>query len=627
MNQKSGIEDTYQFYRIKREEHFRILQKLKRRIYHTGTVRLVVILGMIVSLWFCRHAEWLALIGIAAVFLLVFLVFVVYHAKLFEKRVYEEGMIEMCENELKALDYDFSAFDGAEEQTDTQHAFSLDLDLFGKNSLFQSVNRTVTSMGREAFIHWFKNPLECKEEILERQNSIREISEMHGFRHDFYVTGKGALKEKKDIGLLFKADGDVRVPSKESEDVRVPRSEKSVQELSGNVFYRILIWALPVVCTLLIIGVIFNVLSPSAIIIYFIVSFLIVYMPAKQIQKLYDKVDKMDAILKTYATLIGQIENEKFDSTLLQTYRQKFFAHQTSASIAIRTLSRYVGSLDQRHSLMGILLNQIYMRDTRQAMKIEAWQKRYAVHLKDWFDALGVFDAFCASGTYVFNHPGFIFPTIADAYFEMEGKALGHPLIHRDKCVCNDVTIPQSSFFLIITGANMAGKSTYLRTVGVNFLFACMGMPVYAESLTVYPAHLVTSLRTADSLTSNESYFFAELKRLKMIIDRLETGERLLIILDEILKGTNSLDKQKGSMSLVRQLIGKNTCGIIATHDLMLGSLADTFPENIRNQRFEADIADDRLTFTYQLRDGVAQNMNATYLMKKMGIFGDYSKT
>ena len=262
------------------------------------------------------------------------------------------------------------------------------------------------------------------------------------------------------------------------------------------------------------------------------------------------------------------------------------------------------------------------MRDTRQAINLERWKEMYSGKLKNWFDVLGEFDMFSSFGTFAFNHPGYIYPDIADSYFEMQGKALGHPLMRRDKCVCNNIDIPESKYFLIITGANMAGKSTYLRTVGVNFLFACMGLPVYAESLTVYPAHLVTSLRTADSLISNESYFFAELKRLKMIIDRLGTGEKLFIILDEILKGTNSVDKQKGSIALIKQLVEKETCGIIATHDLLLGSLSDTFPKNVQNKRFEADIKNDELTFTYQIRDGIAQDMNATFLMKKMGIFG-----
>ena len=228
--------------------------------------------------------------------------------------------------------------------------------------------------------------------------------------------------------------------------------------------------------------------------------------------------------------------------------------------------------------------------------------------------------AYASLGAFAFNHPDYVYPEIADRYFQMEGKALGHPLLHRDVCVRNDIDIRRSPSFLIVTGANMAGKSTYLRTVGVNYLLACVGVPVCAESLRVFPAVLVTSLRTSDSLVSHESYFFAELKRLKMIIDRLQRGEQLFIILDEILKGTNSEDKQKGSLALMKQLVRYRSCGIIATHDLVLGTLADEFPDAIENYRFEADIEGDELRFSYRLQPGVARNMNACFLMQKMGI-------
>ncbi|MEG1838058.1 MAG: hypothetical protein RR220_02080, partial [Bacteroidaceae bacterium] len=178
-------------------------------------------------------------------------------------------------------------------------------------------------------------------------------------------------------------------------------------------------------------------------------------------------------------------------------------------------------------------------------------------------------------------------------------------------------------FFVIITGANMAGKSTYLRTIGVNYLLACIGAPVCCEQMKLYPSHLITSLRTSDSLTDNESYFFAELKRLKLIIDKLNAKEELFIILDEILKGTNSMDKQKGSFALIKQFMTLQANGIIATHDLLLGSLVDVFPDNIHNDCFEAEITNNELTFSYRLKEGVAQNMNACFLMKKMGIVVD----
>ena len=225
-------------------------------------------------------------------------------------------------------------------------------------------------------------------------------------------------------------------------------------------------------------------------------------IPVKRIQKLYASANKTEGILKTYSELMEHIEKEKFSSAILQAQQQTLNnspldnPEKTSASLAIKRLSRNIGALDQRFSYMGILLNLLYMRDTRQAINLERWKEMYSGKLKSWFDVLGEFDMFNSFGTYAFNHPGYIYPDIADSYFEMQGKALGHPLMRRDKCVCNNIDIPESKYFLIITGANMAGKSTYLRTVGVNFLFACMGLPVYAESLTVFPAHLVTSLRT-----------------------------------------------------------------------------------------------------------------------------------
>ena len=197
---------------------------------------------------------------------------------------------------------------------------------------------------------------------------------------------------------------------------------------------------------------------------------------------------------------------------------------------------------------------------------------------------------------------------------------MGHPLMPRQQCVVNDADIPQRPYFLIITGANMAGKSTYLRTIGCNYILACIGAPVCCSSLRIYPAHLMTSLRTRDSLANNESYFFAELKRLQQILERLKKGEEMFIILDEILKGTNSMDKQKGSFSLVKQLLKLKANGIIATHDLLLGELKQHFPNEICNYCFEADIQNDELTFFYKLREGIAQNMNACFLMQKMGI-------
>ena len=352
-------------------------------------------------------------------------------------------------------------------------------------------------------------------------------------------------------------------------------------------------------------------------------------------------------ILGTYAGLLRLMETRPMQCRLLKSIKEEIGGEQRKASLSISRLSKLMNELDQRNNMfMYVILNGLFFWELRQIMRIEAWKEQYAGELPQWLDALGQMDALNSLATFAYNHPAYAYPTLLDkadmaaakagissdarkagaantgsnARFILRAKALGHPLMHRDRCVRNDIDMEKRPFFIIITGANMAGKSTYLRTIGVNYLLACTGMPVCAEEMEVYPARLITSLRTSDSLTDNESYFFAELKRLKLIIDKLQAGEELFIILDEILKGTNSMDKQKGSFALIKQFMALEADGIIATHDLLLGTLIDLFPENIRNFRFEADITDNELTFSYRLRPGVAQNMNACFLMKKMGI-------
>ena len=366
------------------------------------------------------------------------------------------------------------------------------------------------------------------------------------------------------------------------------------------------------------------------------------------------KVTKMQAIygkklqiLSTYAALLHLMEKQPAQATLLKEIKQQIGGEKRKASHSISRLNKLMDELDQRNNVfMYVILNGLFFWELRQIMRIEAWKEQYAAELPGWLDAIGQMDALNSLATFAYNHPDYIYPKIVQAErkgkgnlnkeeesnseteapinapssFRLCAEALGHPLMNRDRCVRNDIDMVKRPFFIIVTGANMAGKSTYLRTVGINYLLACIGAPVCARQMEICPARLITSLRTSDSLNDNESYFFAELKRLKLIIDKLQAGEELFIILDEILKGTNSMDKQKGSFALIKQFMTLQANGIIATHDLLLGTLIDLFPDDIRNYRFEADITDNELTFSYRLRPGIAQNMNACFLMKKMGI-------
>ena len=595
------MKDIINFYTSNCENLKQKISTLNKRIHLIGTIRLIIFLGAAISLYLLRDESWTTLVLLTIAFTIPFIVLMVVHNKYFYKRTYTETRLKLNEDELNAINYDFSAFDGAKEMIDCEHSFSLDLDLFGDKSFFQSLNRTVTAQGKKLLAEWFMNPADKKEDVLSRQEAITELSNRQDLFQHFYTLGKINKENNKSIEILDKIRQDFD------------------QSIASPV-WKILTWIVPAIWVILIGCNSFGLIQEKWIGIYSIVAIVVAYWNSKQVMLLYNSVDKMENILKTYSSLIEVIENEEFTSSELKKISEKLKNNNRMASESLKTLSRHIGALNQRFSLAGAILNILFMRDTRHSIALVKWKERHHNDIVGWIEALAEIDAYLSMGNYAFNHPDYIYPEVSDNYFVMKGKALGHPLINRDVCVRNKIDIPKSPWFLIITGANMAGKSTYLRTVGINYLMACTGLPVCAEKMIFYPAHLVTSLRTSDSLASNESYFFAELKRLKMIIDRLQKGERLFIILDEILKGTNSADKQKGSMALMKQLVKLQSCGIIATHDLVLGSLEEEFPNEIKNYRFEADITDNELTFSYQLREGVAQNMNACFLMRKMGI-------
>jgi hypothetical protein len=574
-------------------------EDFSRWIHKIGTLRLFLFVTAVILIWLFRNMSWMVWLSTAVVFAIPFFLLMILHAKFFACKNDAEAHIRLNENELKGLAYDFSAFDGAPERMDAQHPYGLDLDLFGSQSLFQSINRTTTPAGRRCLIDWFEHPLTDKAAILRRQQAVRKMGENPYFNQCFYATGQSMQGIRDDVRQLEALAG--------------RRTDFSKSRL-----WPVMTWVIPGLWLTVAAGHLWFGWPVATYAVMLAVSFLTANIQARRIHRFHRSADRMEQMLQTCSELMKLIEERRFKSEELLEMKQLLASPDGWASQAIKRLSKIIGALDQRFSMMGILLNMLCLRDMRQAMQLEKWLDTHAAHFSDWFKSLAQIDAMCSLGGFAFNHPGYVYPEIADAYFRMEGKALGHPLLQH--CVRNDLQIAKHPCFLVITGANMAGKSTYLRTVGVNFLLARMGLPVCAESLTVYPAHLVTSLRTADSLAANESYFQAELKRLKMIIDRLNAGEELFIILDEVLKGTNSRDRQTGSLALLRQLIARQTCGLIATHDLSLGQLRKEFPDEVRNYRFEADITQDELTFTYRLHRGIAQNMNAGFLMRKMGI-------
>ncbi len=599
MKKQEEIRSTYQGIIDTTEQK---LRSVKQRIYRIGTMRLLLAIAGLAGIIYFWSEGALTVAVIAAITFVPFLLLVKLHNKLFYQREYLEKKIEINQQELKAMEYDLSAFDGGESFVDPAHLYSYDLDVFGDHSLFQAINRTSTEPGRKQLAGWFNDHLKEKASIEKRQEAVKELTPELQMRQRFCI-----------LGLLYKGTpADAEELKAWAASPNYFRSRKGLRMLPAVILTINL-----VLIGLSIAGVIPGSIAGGVFVMFIMMSFTF----SQRITKIQMSYSKRLQILATYARQIRIIETQKVQSQALLEVQAKVHDDKGTASQAVDRLSRLMDMLDQRNNVfVAALLNGLFFWELRQMMRIEGWKEMYAEHLPYWLDAIGEMDAYCSLATFAYNHPDYSYPTICSDHFRIEAKALGHPLMKREKCIRNDISMSKRPYFLIVTGANMAGKSTYLRTIGVNYLLACIGVPVWAEQMEVYPAQLITSLRTSDSLTDNESYFFAELKRLKLIIDKLQNGEELFIILDEILKGTNSVDKQKGSLALIKQLLSLNTNGVIATHDLLLGSLVETFPGNIRNHCFEADIRNDELTFSYTMREGVAQNMNACFLMKKMGI-------
>ena len=338
----------------------------------------------------------------------------------------------------------------------------------------------------------------------------------------------------------------------------------------------------------------------------------------KKINILASNTNKVKDTFRQYASLLDLIENESFSSELLKQKQKQIQSGDKKASEIFKAFSKSLDALDNRNNLIGAIFgNGYFLTDIKNSYQIEQWIAQYTNKVSDWFEVVSFFDAYNSLGNYGYNHPEFVFPEIVKAGSVIKAEHLGHPLLNKDKRVDSDLTIENEQFF-IVTGANMAGKSTFLRTVSLHIVMANVGLPICAKSSQYSPVKLITSMRTSDSLIDDSSYFFSELTRLKFIVDAIQK-EPYFIVLDEILKGTNSTDKAIGSRKFVEKLVASNATGIIATHDLSLCEISKAL-DDVKNYYFDAEIVNDELHFDYTLKEGVCQNMNASFLLKKMEI-------
>lgn len=582
------------YYKQQIKVHTQDLQALKKKLAISSTIRLAVfLLACFGVYYFFGNAR--AVFAIVALAIIAFIYLVTKHSNLQYNRDLKKALIAESETEIEVLNRVFHHLPDGEKYKDPSHFYSLDIDLFGRGSLYQYINRTGLESGADYLASIFtENEING---IEKKQKAITELASKPHWRQRFSA-----------IASLVKTESSAAEVSSWLKNY-VPFMPKWIKPLS-IVF--------TIVSTSLIFLNFLGILSGYFTAAWFVLGIIIIGIFQKKVNNLLKHTSKIQSTFEQFYKLILEIEKEEFTTEILAEKRNAVLQTDVKTSAVLKKFARYFDVLEQGNiMLFGAIINGFTLRNLRHCSNIENWIETHSDNVPTWFNSITFFDAYNSLGNFRFNHPHYVFPEINNNLPVLNVKGAGHPLLKEATMVRNDFKINSEEFF-IVTGANMAGKSTFLRTVSLQILMGNIGLPVCAEKAEYNPIKLITSMRTTDSLTDDESYFFSELKRLKFIVDAIKS-DRYFIILDEILKGTNSTDKAIGSRKFVEKLVGSNSTGIIATHDLSLCSAANDLPE-VKNYFFDAQIENDELFFDYTFKPGICQNMNASFLLKKMQI-------
>jgi hypothetical protein len=571
----------------------------QRQFILIGNWRLAIGVAALVLGWLAWGASmlsgWWLLVPLAA-----FIALVTRHERVIRNRTFAERGLRYYDRALARLNHQWQGKgETGERFRNPDHVYSEDLDLFCKGGLFDLLCTARTAAGEDALAHWLLQPA-TPAVATARQQAIQELALRLDLREDIALLGE-------DVRSQVRADVITRWGA------QPPVPFKS--------FLRPLSFALALLALICGIGTLFELLPKWPLVLVLIANAAIIYVTRHAADQIVAAVDTPSNHLAILALLIQRIEEEKFEAPLLCELMERLRVGGSGAAVQIRRLERWIEMLGMSSHPVMKIVQWFLLWKVQVALAIETWRGKSGAHIGEWIQALGEFEALSALASLTFERPAWTFaeflPGNAAAFM---ATALRHPLIAEQRCVENDVTLHSAPRLLIVSGSNMSGKSTLLRTIGLNTVLAWAGAPVCARQLKLSELQTGASIRVTDSLQDNRSRFFAEITRLRQIVD-LTHGERpVLFLLDELLSGTNSHDRRIGAAGLAKGLLRGNTIGLLTTHDLALADIAADLGAAAQNVHFEDRIAEGQIEFDYRLRPGIVTHSNALELMRSVGL-------
>ena len=550
-------------------------------------------------IWSLSQSNFMLFFILSGTFFIAFGLLVRYHNRIKRDMELCQKIHEINDEEISRLRHAFGNLYGGDEFIDEKHPYTSDLDVFGRNSLFQLINRAGTHQGILTLKSWLTH-FSSKPEIESRQQMVTELMPLVDWRQKIQAySRKEHVKKENEHTLNTWLQGK--------------------DFIGSNVFYKIIPYVMISFSLILITAVFYELIYDSFLFLPLFITGYFLYKIRDYSRKTYEMTDSGIKTLESVEQMLLSVERQNFSHEQLTRLKNQLSSKGLVASQKIKELRKILEWLNLRGNMIYHIFNLFFLLDYIFLAKAEKWRKDFGNEIASWFNTIAEFEALNSIAAFAFANEGFVFPEIMDNPYIFTAENLGHPLIPEDKRIHNDFDFSGKGKTCIVTGSNMAGKSTFLRTVGVNAVLAFAGAPVCADSMEVSQFLIFSSMRTKDNLEENISSFYAELLRLKMLLEKIQDGVPVFYLLDEILKGTNSVDRHIGAESLILQLNKSNAFGLVSTHDLELGKLSEQ-NNLITNFNFSSSIIGEEIVFDYKLQPGICKSTNASQLMEKIGI-------